>query len=255
MTLLRRLAPGVPWIPWLPVAGLVGLLAWAITDRPDFASRHLYLRAGLLLAALGLSFAFDDPVAPTTDSVPSPLRLRRLLRAVLSLVPWSLCIAVLVWAGSRDGVDPVLILSSTADRPQLPVGRLILEAGTMAAWGLALASVFAKRWDEEPGKLASVALLAMYAVSWLVPERWTLWALPNGAQWKASHPWWWVAIGLGAMIVTVASWDSRRQRPALRPGKTRRRVGEEGVTKTPQSGACRAPQTERLGADLDHSPK
>ncbi len=210
MSLLRPLGAAVPWIPWIPVAGLVGLLAWATTGlQPDFASRQLYLRAGFLVAALGLSFAFDDPAAPTTDPTPSPLRRRRFIRLGLSLLPWSAGLSLLLWAGAQGGVEPVWITSIDAVRPEFPLGRLLLEAATMASWGLAIASVVAIPWDDEPGKIASAALLALYAGSWMVPERWKPWADPTDSRWKFVLPWWWGALALGVLVLVVSSWDSR----------------------------------------------
>ena len=215
MTLLRRLIPALPWIPWVPVLVIIGLLAWAITDlSPDFASRQLYLRAGLLVAGLGLSFAFDDPVAPTTDPMPSSLRRRRSLRMVLGLVPWVTGVVILFWAGSQGGIDPVWRTSLQPERSELPIGRLILESATMACFGLAIAAVITKRWDDEPGKIASASLLGLYAVSWMVPERWKPWSDPTDLRWGTVLPWWWVALCAAVVVAVVSSWDSR-SRPSL----------------------------------------
>lgn len=104
---------------------------------------------------------------------------------------------------------PVLILDYTTPNP-LPVGRLLLESGTMASWGLAISAVVAKRWDDEPGKIASASLLAFYAVSWAIPERWNPWAIPSDSRWLTGHPWWWLALSAGVVIAVAASWDSRR---------------------------------------------
>ena len=219
MTLLRRLVPAVPWIPWLPVLLIVGLLAWAIIDlQPDFASRQLYLRAGLLVTALGISFAFDDPTAPTTDAVPSPLRRRRALRFLLSIIPWMAGITVLLWAGSQGGLHPVWLTSVEPLRAELPLGRLLLEAATMACWGLAIASLIARRWDDEPGRIASAALLAMYALSWMTPERWKPWSDPNDLRWPSVLPGWWVAFVMAVLLGVVTSWDTRVSSNPLRRG-------------------------------------
>ncbi len=195
----------MPWIPWLPITIMIGLLAWAAGDlQADFASRQLYIRAGFLVAALGLTFGFDDPAATTTDSVPSPLRVRRSLRALLYLIPWALLVAGFLWATAFDAPD----------RVSVPLGRLLLEAATLATWGLAIASVVAKHWDDEPGKIASPSLLVMYAASWIVPDRWKPWATPNDPRWETALPWWWVALGLAAIVAVTSSWDTRRRRLA-----------------------------------------
>lgn len=216
LTLFRRLRPAVPWIPWLPVAALVGLLAWMIKDlQPVFASRQLFLRSGLLVAALGLSFVFDDPAAPTTDAVPSALIRRRVVRAFASLAPWGAMVVILIWAAASGGLEPTLMLSSSPIQ-QLPVGRLLLEASTMAAWSLAAASAVASRWDEEPGRIASAFVVGLYVVSWLIPEDHKPWALPTDERWTTGQPWWWAAVTVGVSVAVASSWDSQRGRLARR---------------------------------------
>jgi hypothetical protein len=187
---------------------LVALILWG-TDAlmPDFASRQLYMRAALLVAALGLCFAFDDPGAETTDPAPSPLRKRRSIRTLLALGPWAVLVGTTLLVVCR-GMDPVFILSEEVGN-QFPIGRALLEATTLATWGLALAAVVSKRWDEEPGKYASAGLLALYAVSWAIPEQWKPWANPNDQRWETALPWWWVALAVAVLIVIAFSWDAR----------------------------------------------
>jgi hypothetical protein len=210
---------------------IVGLLAWAIIDlQPDFASRQLYLRGGLLVVALGVSFAFDDPAAPTTDPVPSPLGLRRVLRLVVSVIPWMIGVALLLWAGSQGGLDPAWLTSFEPERAELPLGRLLLEAATMACWGLAIASVIARRWEDEPGQIASAALLGIYALSWMTPERWKPWSDPSDLRWPAVLPWWWLAFGVAVAIGVVTSWDTRVGSNPLRL-RGRHRLTRRGVNR------------------------
>lgn len=213
MKMIAHATRGMPWIPWLPVTALVGLIAWSVGQFPaDFASRHLYTRAGIVVASLGLAFVFDDPAAETTDPSPSPLRLRRAIRAAMGLLVWSILVAWLLIASSQ-GMNPVLITTPEHGH-EMPIGRLLLEGSTLALSGLAVAAVVAKRWDDEPGKIASAALLALYAASWTVPEHWKPWALPNDPRWETSYPWWWAAVGLAISITAVTSWDSHRGRDA-----------------------------------------
>lgn len=208
MTLIGHLFKAVPWIPWVPSFALIALILWG-TDSlmPDFASRQLYLRAALLVAALGLCFAFDDPGAETTDSAPSPLRRRRAIRAWLTLGPWVVLVGATVLVVGR-GMDPVFILSDEVGS-QFPIGRVLLEATTIAGWGIAIAAVVSKRWEEEPGKYASAGLLATYAASWAIPEQWKPWANPNDQRWETALPWWWVALAVAVLIVIAFSWDAR----------------------------------------------
>lgn len=208
MTLIGHLFKAVSWIPWIPSAALIALILWG-TDRliPDFASRQLHLRAALLVAALGLCFAFDDPGAETTDPAPSPLRRRRAIRTWLALGPWAVLVGATLLVVGR-GMDPVFILSEEVGS-QLPIGRALLEATTLTAWGLAIASVVSKRWDHEPGKFASAGLLALYAVSWAIPEQWKPWANPNDRRWETALPWWWVALVVAVLVGIAFSWDAR----------------------------------------------
>lgn len=211
MTMVSRIIRGMPWIPWLPVTALVAFIAWSVGQfSPDFASRQLYTRAGLVVASLGLAFVFDDSAAETTDPSPSPLRLRRAIKAAVGLVVWSILVGWLLIATSQ-GMNPVLVASPEFGR-ELPIGRLLLEGSTMALWGLVVAAVVAKRWDDEPGKIASAALLALYAASWAIPEQWKPWALLNDSRWETSYPWWWVALSVAVAVTAFASWDSRRGR-------------------------------------------
>jgi hypothetical protein len=210
MTLFRRLVAAVPWIPWVPTALGIASLVWATKSlQADFGSRQLYLRGGLLLAALALAFAFDDPAAETTDPSPSPLWVRRSTRLLIALAPWALLVTVLLVTGARN-MDPVMVLSQGFDPLEFPVGRLLLEAATMGSWGLATASLLASRREDEPGKIASGVLLVLYGAAWMVPERWKPWAHPTDSRWTTANLWWWVALGLGLLAIGAFGWDSRR---------------------------------------------
>jgi len=135
---------------------------------------------------------------------------------VLGLVPWVTGVVILFWAGSQGGIDPVWRTSLQPERSELPIGRLILEAATMACWGLAIAAMITKRWDDEPGKIASATLLGLYAVSWMVPERWKPWSDPNDLRWETVLPWWRVALCAAVVVAVVSSWDSRSRSSPLR---------------------------------------
>ena len=43
----------------------------------------------------------------------------------------------------------------------------------------------------------------------MVPERWKPWALPTDSRWQTALPWWWVALGLGVLVIVLSGWDSR----------------------------------------------
>jgi hypothetical protein len=145
--------------------------------------------------------------------------VRRLLRALLSLIPWAALVTI-VLTSSAAGMRPVLILAHELDPLEMPVGRLALEAATLAAWGLAISAVISYVFDEKPGWIASTAVLACYAIAWMVPDPWKPWASPTDARWSGALPWWWLALGLGVLVAMGFSWDARRVRPwrALSPG-------------------------------------
>ena len=112
----------------------------------------------------------------------------------------------------------------------------------MASWCLAIASLIAKRWDDEPGKIASAALLALYAGSWMVPERWKPWADPTESRWTTALPWWWLAFAVGVLVMLTSGWDSRRNR-LVRP-----RTGlpdHEASNRHRQSGERSTPASSR----------
>jgi hypothetical protein len=196
---------------------LVAPLAWMTTDlQPDFAGRQLYIRAGCLLAALGFCFALDDTAATTLESVPVPLRTRRVIRTLPGLILWVATIAMVLSAGSTDGLRPVFTLSNPYDPTELPVGRLLLEAITLASWGVAIGARLARN-HPEPGRVASVILMILYGASWTVPHLWKPWADPTLPRWTTSLPWWWVALAVGVTLTVLQSWDSRQiaiRRPA-----------------------------------------
>lgn len=225
MILVKRIAAAVPKIPWIPAAALVAWLGWAIPRLdPDFISRHSYLRTGLLVAGLALCFSLDDPAAPTVGPAPSPLRTRTWTRIGVSLIPWSLLFTALIWAGASGGLQSVWTVSASPQTPELPVGRLLLEAGTIGCLGLALAAVSAKRWSDEPGMVSSAVLLALFAASWAIPEPWSPWATPNDPTWSQSWTWWSTALAATGFVLISSTWDSRRWPPNPSRWLSRRRV-------------------------------
>lgn len=225
MSLGLRLAKAIPWVQCLPGVALIGLMMWGMSSlQPDFASRHIYLRGALLVAALGLSFSYDDPAAETTGATPSPLRFRRGIRTLIGLTPWGVLVGVVVLIATQ-GMTPMFALSAKLPNA-LPIGRILLEASTMGAWGLAIAAGLAKRWDAEPGRLASAGLLVLYAAAWTVPDQWKPWATPGDPRWDTGLPWWFAALTTGVLIAVAFSWDTRI---GLRPRRLLQRRQREST--------------------------
>ena len=194
------------------------LLSWVVAELPPgFHYRRIFVRSGLLIAALGLCFAFDDPAAPVSDPAPMLLRTRRLLRLGIYLVPWAISVVAVLWGGAHLG-------TTDADAmPAFPWQRLTLEASAMAAVGLAISAVISKRWDDEPGRMATPTLLAVYGMSWLLPWFMNPWPVPTDSRWAPLIPWWWTMLGVGLVVVIWFSWDARRYawRSVLMPSAIR----------------------------------
>lgn len=188
-----------------------------------------------MAAAVALSFCFDDPAAPTTNSAPNALISRRAQRVVLALGPWVTSVAIVI-LGAMNVRSPMPGSLTTTT----PFARLVLEAATMAVVGLAIAAYIAKRWDEQPGRIAAPALIGLYALSWALPYPLRPWSVPGLSGWETSLVWWWVTVGVGMAVAALFSWDAREQtwRRVLRPSRTRgaARHRESQATSTPESG-------------------
>lgn len=209
MSLLRKIIVAGPMLHWLPVGVVTAIFALVVLryQGPDPFERALYLRCGLLVVALGVTFTFDDSAAATTDAVPSPLMVRRLLRALVAAVPWAALVGVLILAGLQDPEPPQW--EPDLVYPPLPVGRFLLEAATMAAIGLALAAFLARKWSEQPGKFASASMLALFALSWAIPAPRKPWVNPYDEVWTTVQPWWWAVFALGGAATVWWSRDTR----------------------------------------------
>lgn len=207
---LRPVARSMPWVQWAALAPLLGLLLLAYRGLPEgFFDRQFFARGGLLVAAVAMSFSFDDAASPTNEPSPVPLRVRRMQRAVLALGPWIASVAVVV--GGAMCVRSTMPGTSTTGMS--PFYRLMLEAATIAALGLATAAFASKHWDEQPGRIAAPTLVGLYALSWALPHPFRPWSVPNLPGWEESLVWWWIALALGLCVGVVASWDSRSRTP------------------------------------------
>jgi len=214
MSLVRRLIGAGPWVQWLPVAAIAGVFSWSVaTTKSVTTPRDQFMRMGLLVVAMGMTFVFDDAAAVTAAATPSRLWLRRVLRVGLALLPWVALTGILLWAGGQEltvvvqslgGGEPEIVTL-----PSIPAQRMALEATGMAALGLAIAALIGRRWDDVPGKFASPGLLGLFAASMALPARWQPWADPYGDAWLRVQPWWWAALALGVLIVAIVSWDTR----------------------------------------------
>lgn len=209
MTLLRKLTLAGPWVQWAPVAVIAGLFAWIVANTVrETDDRVLYLRFGLLVAAMGIAFVLDDPAAVTTAATPSRLLRRRAIRLLIGALPYALIVGVLLSAGDRE-LEVIRHMTEPEVLPPIPSLRMALEAATLAALGVALAAMFARHRDERPGRLASVALLALFAASWTIPDRARVWIDPFSLHWVETAPWWAATLAVALLITVATSRDTR----------------------------------------------
>lgn len=209
------------WVPTartLPVAGpaaaaaaSIGLMALSLLDRgPGDPAVPTTVRVALLLTALMVTWAFDDPADGLV--APTPLgRVRlRVIRALTVLPPWAIVL------GS------VLMMSGEPQGPQ----RYMVEGGAMMLWMLCLAAVAARFGSAEPGRVAMAVMLPLVGVALLlvVPER-LLWGAPNMASRPARV--WLVLLAIGAVasLVAVAGPEPLRSMAVRR---SRSRAPESG---------------------------
>jgi hypothetical protein len=234
---MTRLAPAVfrstPLLGFGP-AGLIALaLAWTASRQPtDTMARLLPTRLAVLALAIATAFVFDDPAARLTDPVPSPLRVRRLIRALAASVPAAVLVWLVLLVAATDmdlvRVIPAEDLSSVqveeesqahTDTPVLspfPGGRIALEAATVIIFTLTTAATVSRRGENEPGRITTSVLLGVFAVTWMIPDSVKPWADPSDSRWDTGAPWWWVALGLFIVVGVGLSWDSRFGSRSLR---------------------------------------
>lgn len=219
-----RSTPLVGFIPAGAVAVLLGVVAGRQPTGAEF--RYLPLRLAVVALVCAVSFVFDDPAKRFSDPAPSPLRVRRGIRALMGVLAAS-CLLGIVLMTASDGMSLVLDASSDAAgatdaeiqlraNQELPWGRLALEMATMIGFTLAVAGAVARRGEAEPGRVTSGVLLAVYTLSWMIPERFKPWANPPDPRWTTGAQWWCAALTLMWVSALVLSWDSRVSK-SLRP--------------------------------------
>jgi hypothetical protein len=230
--MIRRLAPaGVRSTPLLGFApaGIIALaLAWTASRQPTgTTARLLPTRLAILALAIATAFVFDDPAARLTDPVPSPLRVRRLIRTMTASVPAAVLVWLVLLVASTD-MDLVRVIASedsnlvqVEEAPQMPIsepvpspfpgGRIALEAATLIVFTLATAAAVSRRGENEPGRITTSVLLGVYAITWMIPDSFKPWADPSNSRWETGAPWWWVGLGGFVVIGVTLSWDVRKR--------------------------------------------
>lgn len=217
MRLIQLTLRSTPLLGLVPAGAVaVGLSVVASRQPTDADARFLPTRLALLAIVVGISFAFDDAAARLTDSAPRTLRLRRGIRGGFAVLG-GIAVVMPVLLVASSGMDLVWVMPApeptmTERQPPFPGGRLALEALTMGAVALAVASGLARRGEEEPGRVVTGIVLATYAVTFMIPEPYRPWAYPSELGWLAKASWWWVAAILLVLVTVSLSWDARSGR-------------------------------------------
>jgi hypothetical protein len=190
-----------------PVVGVVVLSSVWWTDVSDVT---VPLVISSLLVACTLGYALDDPAAPTVESSPVPLLVRR----AIAVVPLMLCGALAWWL-------TVSLIRQSETVPQVLVERIALETLAFALCALALSAFGAAKVGSTSGgttgMLGLVSVVALlFSAGQVLPSSWPLPSLQPDPH---SGRWWWVV----AAATLVFVWCSRdpagvgRRRPwALR---------------------------------------
>ncbi|GAA3649975.1 hypothetical protein GCM10022237_07150 [Nocardioides ginsengisoli] len=181
-----------------PATAAVLLLAvtWPLQDG-RYAGHVLH---GLvLLSATVLIGATDDPAAEICATSPHVLRLRTALRVLTGSA-----VALPVLAG---GLTLVHLRC-----PQLPLTPYVVEAAGLCLVALAL-GVGLRAWLDlaHPSYAASIGLIGIALVAFLLPQGWGLLEpQPWGPPWAATR-WRWLAVGLVAVGLSLAATADRSE--------------------------------------------
>jgi hypothetical protein len=205
VALLRPTAYAIRWAPPLAAAGFgLALVAVPSVMAVVLSVEDLtaLLRIAAIAGALGAAFLLDDPATGSTAVAPTSRLVRHLARVGIA-VPvfglwWGSVIAV-THAGAEDGV-----------RNTLPLSGLTVEAAAILALAVALAAVAVRRSPDGTGAVvAAPGLLVVLAVLRLLPERVTLFVVPDDPRWVASHDRWAMLLAVAFVGAVWASCESR----------------------------------------------
>jgi len=203
--LLQRLAPVARTIAWPALVGgalaCVAVIA-AAQQLPAVFPLARWPGLGALALCVGAAFLLDDDAATTVDATPTSLARRRLLRVALALP-----LLGAVWAGSLwygTSADGASFGPDTRAALSLQLGAML--ALTLAASALALRALP----GEQCGWTGAVAPFALLTAVLLLPERWTLLAVPGEDAWPAVQQRWTALLALGVMTIAWAGREPGR---------------------------------------------
>jgi hypothetical protein len=238
---MRSVLPGLIAASWRAVGRRTPVLApataavlllvasWSLQDG-RYAGHVLH--GLILLSATALIGATDDPAAEICATSPYALRLRTALRVLAGSG-----VALPVLAGGLALVH--------GRNPGLPLTPYVVEAAGVCLVALAL-GVCLRAWLDlaHPAYAASIGLIGLALVAFLLPQGWGLLEpQPWGPPWAATR-WRWLAVGLAAAGVALAATADRADRAEQGP--------VHGLIRPARQGPARA--SGRLGPRSGSEP-
>lgn len=181
------------------------LLPVATFDWLDSERALVVLRWLGVLLTVGWLSAVDDPAGEVVAASPYPRALRTFARVLLAGV-----LVVPAWAWAA--------LLVHLRQPFFPILSVSLEALALAVAGIAVATGL-RAWRDVhlPAQLASLGVLAFFALAAGLPRRYALQVDQTwGPPWTATHLRWIAVLLLGLAVVAVALRDPLAARAARR---------------------------------------
>lgn len=176
---------------------LVLLVPIVLGAELDFLDATLTLHLAMVAMLIGTAFVLDDPAQPLTEVLPVSARYVRAVRMVLTLVPVTVCWAVLLW------LAPMTVTSVAA----YPRAGLIVELYALLAWTWACAGFAGSRRGGRGSTLAAPALLVLSVVPALLPDSVAFYLSPGAPGFVESRLRWTVLLVAGLAVLLVAALD------------------------------------------------
>ena len=204
---LRPTARATPLLP-AAAGALLGLMFVVSASGENVVAR---LVAAAVLAAAGTGFALDDPAALTLEASPTPLAVRRSLRAAL----------VFTMVGLAWSIDLVVAARFAPRGASLPVDALTLELSAFVAVVLAISAAAARRSsDGRGGAIAAPAFVVLVFGTNVLAYLWP--AFPGLLPHTPHHDRWiWVLVGATALLGWLNRDPATRSRPRHRRARPR----------------------------------
>ncbi len=182
-----RLRVELETIGWFPFAAgtllLVVTAGLAGTQGPSFASRALLTRLSLTFPAVALPYVLDDRAGELTAALPARPAARTLVRLGVVGVAWLATVGGALLLATRG--TPRVLLAGT-DAGVSPLGRLVVEAGALAAAGALGAALSSRWWEEDLRMVAAATVGIMFVAAVVAPPEWTPFQTPGMPRWETA---------------------------------------------------------------------